>query len=67
MIVGMSNYLHCLTQVPKERDILVEKEFNKLLEATAFLSHELEVGEIDGEPLSLGKSFELIIQYVLVY
>lgn len=49
-------------RVPKEKDVLVEKEFNKLLEATAYLSHELEVTEIDDKPLSLGKAFELIIQ-----
>ncbi|XP_039270275.2 lysine-specific histone demethylase 1A-like isoform X1 [Styela clava] len=49
-------------RVPKEKDILVEKEFNKLLEATAYLSHQLNINDMGKEPLSLGKAFEIIIQ-----
>ncbi|CAK8673921.1 unnamed protein product [Clavelina lepadiformis] len=49
-------------RVPKEKDVLVEQEFNKLLEATAHLSHELNIDSFKGEQLSLGQAFELIIQ-----
>ena len=48
--------------MPKEKDVLVEQEFNKLLEATAHLSHELNVDSIKDNQLSLGQAFELIIQ-----
>ncbi|XP_078489110.1 lysine-specific histone demethylase 1A [Ciona intestinalis] len=49
------------SRVPKEKDVLVEKEFNKLLEATAHLSHEMEIDKFKDKQLSLGKAFELVI------
>nr|CAB3258319.1 lysine-specific histone demethylase 1A [Phallusia mammillata] len=49
-------------RVPKEKDVLIEQEFNKLLEATAHLSHEMNIDSFRGEQLSLGKAFELVIQ-----
>uniref|UniRef100_H2ZB30 SWIRM domain-containing protein n=1 Tax=Ciona savignyi TaxID=51511 RepID=H2ZB30_CIOSA len=47
--------------VPREKDLLVEKEFNKLLEATAHMSHEMGIDTFKDQQLSLGKAFELVI------
>ncbi|XP_074604589.1 lysine-specific histone demethylase Su(var)3-3 [Brevipalpus obovatus] len=44
--------------VPKEKDEMVEREFNRLLEATSYLSHELPFND----PISLGAALEYIIQ-----
>jgi lysine-specific histone demethylase 1 len=48
--------------VPKNSDDMVEKEFNRLLEATTYLSHELDINHIEGLPVSLGHALELIIK-----
>ena len=42
----------------------MEQEFNKLLEATSYLSNELNVDSFKDKQLSLGLAFELIIQSV---
>lgn len=49
-------------QVPKDRDEIVEKEFNKLLEATSYLTHNLDFDhKIHNKPISLGDALELLI------
>merc|ERR1712136_43614 len=48
-------------RVPKEKDELVEHEFNKLLEASARLSQETSRNP-KWKNLSLGEAFELVIQ-----
>ncbi|XP_041351002.1 lysine-specific histone demethylase 1A-like [Gigantopelta aegis] len=50
------------TQVPKEKDEMVEREFNRLLEATSYLSHQMEFNHIEGKPASLGQALEAIIK-----
>ena len=49
--------------IQKDRDEIVEKEFNKLLEATSFLTHNLDFDhKIDSKPISLGHALELVIK-----
>ena len=48
--------------VPKEVDKTVELEFNRLLDSVSHLSHHLQVDQLGGRPLSLGKALELVIQ-----
>lgn len=43
---------------------MVEREFNRLLEATSFLSHHLDFNYMNGKPVSLGHALELVIKYV---
>lgn len=49
------------TTVPKDKDEMVEREFNRLLEATSYLSHSLDFNHCNGKPVSLGKGFFSII------
>lgn len=51
-------------QVPKEKDEMVEQEFNRLLEATSYLSHQLDFNFLNNKPVSLGQALEVVIQYV---
>ena len=53
------------SQVPKDKDEMVEREFNRLLEATSYMSHQMDFNFITGKPVSLGHSLELVIKYVL--
>lgn len=53
-----------LQQVAKDKDEMVEKEFNRLLEATSYLSHHLDLNYCDGKPVSLGQALEWVIKYV---
>lgn len=48
----------------KDKDEMVEKEFNRLLEATSYLSHHLDLNYCNGEPVSLGQALEWVIKYV---
>lgn len=49
--------------IPKDRDESLEKEFNKLLEATSYLTHNLDFDyRIDNKPVSLGHALELVIK-----
>jgi len=48
--------------VPKEKDEMVEREFNRLLEATSFLSHQLDFNYMHSKPVSLGHALELVIK-----
>ncbi|KAL4107406.1 hypothetical protein QTP88_017749 [Uroleucon formosanum] len=50
------------TQVPKEKDEMVEREFNRLLEATSYLSHHLDFNYCNGKPVSLGHALEWVIK-----
>ena len=49
-------------KVPKEKDEMVEREFNRLLEATSFLSHQLDFNYMHSKPVSLGHALELVIK-----
>ena len=46
----------------KDKDELVEKEFNRLLESTSYLSHVLGFNALFAKPLSLGNAIELVIK-----
>ena len=48
--------------VPKDKDDMVEREFNRLLEATSYLSHSLDFNYCNTKPVSLGQSMEWIIK-----
>lgn len=48
------------TTVPKDKDEMVEREFNRLLEATSYLSHSLDA--MNDKPISLGQALEWVIQ-----
>ncbi|XP_072102884.1 lysine-specific histone demethylase 1A isoform X3 [Mobula birostris] len=50
------------TNVPKEKDEMVEQEFNRLLEATSYLSHQLDFNYLNNKPVSLGQALEVVIQ-----
>uniref|UniRef100_A0A672J5H7 Lysine-specific histone demethylase n=1 Tax=Salarias fasciatus TaxID=181472 RepID=A0A672J5H7_SALFA len=49
------------TSVPKEKDEMVEQEFNRLLEATSYLSHQLDFNFLNNKPVSLGQALEVVI------
>ena len=46
----------------KDKDEMVEREFNRLLEATSYLSHSLDFNYLNGKPVSLGQALELVIK-----
>lgn len=48
--------------VPKHKDEMVEREFNRLLEATSYLSHQLDFNYAGNTPVSLGQALEWIIK-----
>ncbi|KAK6636771.1 Lysine-specific histone demethylase 1A [Polyplax serrata] len=48
--------------VPKVKDEMVELEFNRLLEATSYLSHHLDFNYIKETPVSLGQALEWVIR-----
>lgn len=50
------------TTVPKDKDEMVEREFNRLLEATSYMSHQMDFNVINGKPVSLGQALELVIK-----
>jgi lysine-specific histone demethylase 1 len=51
------------TKIPKERDEILENEFNKLLEATSYLTHNLDFDhKVDNKPISLGHALDLVIK-----
>ena len=45
---------------------MVEREFNRLLEATSYLSHSLDFNYCNNRPVSLGQSLEWIIKLQVV-
>ena len=52
---------HCV-QVLKEKDEMVEREFNRLLETTSYISHQMNFNEVNGRPASLGQALEAVIK-----
>ncbi|XP_005100139.1 lysine-specific histone demethylase 1A [Aplysia californica] len=48
--------------VLKEKDEMVEREFNRLLETTSYLSHQVNFNEINCKPASLGQALEAVIK-----
>ena len=48
--------------VAKNKDEMVEREFNRLLEATSYLSHQLDFNYCNDQPVSLGESMEWVIK-----
>ncbi|XP_065577951.1 lysine-specific histone demethylase 1A-like [Artemia franciscana] len=48
--------------VPKEKDEMIEKEFNRSLEATSYISHQLDLNMVNGKPVSLGQALEWVIK-----
>ncbi len=48
--------------VPKDKDDMVEREFNRLLEATSYLSHSLDFNYCNGKAVSLGQAMEWVIK-----
>jgi lysine-specific histone demethylase 1 len=53
-----------LLQVLKEKDEMVEREFNRLLETTSYISHQMNFNDINGRPASLGQMLEAVIKSV---
>jgi len=45
---------------------MVEREFNRLLEATSYLSHHLDFNYCNGKPVSLGHALEWVIKFVFI-
>uniref|UniRef100_A0A2M4CZ38 Putative lysine-specific histone demethylase n=1 Tax=Anopheles darlingi TaxID=43151 RepID=A0A2M4CZ38_ANODA len=48
--------------VPKHKDDMVEREFNRLLEATSYLSHQVDINYAGNHPVSLGQALEWVIK-----
>ncbi|XP_048768559.2 lysine-specific histone demethylase 1A-like isoform X4 [Ostrea edulis] len=48
--------------VPKDKDEMVEREFNRLLEATSYLSHQMDFNFVNNKPASLGQALEAVIR-----
>lgn len=48
--------------VPKHKDEMVEREFNRLLESTSYLSHQLDFNYAGNNPVSLGQALEWVIK-----
>ncbi|KYM92736.1 Lysine-specific histone demethylase 1A [Atta colombica] len=62
-----------IEMVPKDKDEMVEREFNRLLEATSYLSHQLDFNYVNSagsggqqssnaRPVSLGQALEWVIR-----
>lgn len=66
ILQGTISYIHrhlfSSLQVLKDKDEMVEREFNRLLEATSFLSHQLDFNYVDNRPISLGEALEWVIK-----
>lgn len=46
---------------------MVEREFNRLLEATSYLSHQMDFNFVNNKPASLGQALEAVITLVLFH
>ncbi|XP_014091037.3 possible lysine-specific histone demethylase 1 [Bactrocera oleae] len=55
-------YGACGKPVPKHKDDMVEREFNRLLESASYLSHQLDFNYANDDPISLGRALEWIIK-----
>lgn len=49
-------------KVDRNKDEVIEKEFNRILEAAAYIAHTIGVTESNGKPLSLGETVELLFK-----
>lgn len=49
-------------QVPKHKDEMVEREFNRLLDTTSYLSHRIDFNYHNDTPVSLGQALEWVIK-----
>ena len=58
----MKTVVFLFLQVPKDKDEMVEREFNRLLEATSYMSHHLDFNFINNKPMALGQALELVIK-----
>jgi len=50
------------SSIPKDKHNMVELEFNRLLEASSYLSNELDFNTCNNKPVSLGESLDWIIK-----
>ncbi|KAF0312571.1 Lysine-specific histone demethylase 1A [Amphibalanus amphitrite] len=50
------------SEVPKDKDEMVEREFNRLLEATSYISHQLDFNYVGNRALSLGEALDWVIK-----
>jgi [histone H3]-N6,N6-dimethyl-L-lysine4 FAD-dependent demethylase len=50
------------TLISKNKDEIMEREFNKILECTSYLSHVLDINYAGNNPISLGQALEWIIK-----
>lgn len=48
--------------ISKSKDDIMEREFNKILECTSYLSHVLDINYTNNTPISLGQALEWIIK-----
>jgi [histone H3]-N6,N6-dimethyl-L-lysine4 FAD-dependent demethylase len=48
--------------ISKHKDEIIEREFNKILECTSYLSHVLDFNYADNDSISLGQALEWIIK-----
>lgn len=48
--------------ISKQKDEIIEREFNKILDCTSYLSHVLDINYADNQPISLGQALEWIIK-----
>lgn len=48
--------------ISSSKDEMVEREFNRLLESTSYLSHQLDFNYAGNTPVSLGQALEWIIK-----
>jgi len=53
-----------LLQVAKDKDEMMEREFNRLLETTSYMSHQMDFNFVNNKPLTLGVALELVIKWV---
>ena len=51
-----------IDSINQDKDEMVEREFNRLLEATSYLSHQLDFNYCNDQPVSLGESMEWVIK-----
>ncbi|XP_037940015.1 possible lysine-specific histone demethylase 1-like [Teleopsis dalmanni] len=47
--------------VPKDKDVMIEREFNRLLESVSYISHHLDYNYAGNNPVSLGQALEWVI------
>lgn len=48
--------------ISKHKDEIMEREFNKILECTSYMSHVLDINYADNQSVSLGQALEWIIK-----